>query len=349
MPSTLTPHSTTLTRTLRPQSTNKKTQFLGYIHAYRALSALFIVAVHCPVLLTAADDRIENVLLKGSTQLFLFMAGFIFQHLASKFEWKKYYLSKLQFIVLPYLFMNVPCILYRIFLGTSLEGKSTLEIAKATAYSLLVGNQMITFWFVPVICIFYLLAPVLIKLDKDKRIYYFLPFFVGLSLYYTRAIVGNPLVYFIHFFSSYLLGMFFSRNKDQIFLLSRKYFKGLVAVLLVIVAFEWQFPEVLEEQLQYVQKSILGALLLYLFRRYETRVPKQAGAIADMSFGIYLIHGLVLFVLSYVLNCVMPGKRLTYDLENYLFAFGLVAGLTVAFILLVQRLLGRYSRYAIGC
>jgi hypothetical protein len=333
-----------------PTKSTSKAEFLNYIQTYRAMAALCVVAVHCTALLTDGGKSIEGILFQRSTHMFVVMAGFVFQHLAKKFEWKKYYISKLKFVILPYILLNIPIILYRIFLGATLLKNGWFSACKAIMYSLLTGNHLITFWFIPMISLFYLAAPLFVLLDKDKRVYYFLPFFIVLSLYITRTneTTVNAFLMFIHFFSVYLTGMFLSRYKEQMFELIDMYLHYLLLCIIGLLVYEY-FYSYWAEQMQYIQKSALSLLLLYAFRKYDKYVPVQVNIIANMSFGIYLIHGLVVFGLGYSFKYLVNGGQLVYNLRNYLLVFLLIMTITVSCIKIVQLLAKEHSRKLIGC
>ncbi len=63
----------------------RKSQFLPYIHNFRGIAILYIVAFHCLSSFGWGDNilekRICNSLVVYGTVLFVFIAGFLFQHL----------------------------------------------------------------------------------------------------------------------------------------------------------------------------------------------------------------------------------------------------------------------------
>src|ERR1035438_1198168 len=74
--------------------------FLRYIHSFRALAIIFIVAAHCIALFDWASipwqRHLVLSLIPNGTVFFVFIAGFLFQHLSYKFEYRRYLKSKLQ-------------------------------------------------------------------------------------------------------------------------------------------------------------------------------------------------------------------------------------------------------------
>jgi hypothetical protein len=333
-----------------PIKSINKTEFLNYIQTYRAMAAICVVAVHCTALLTDAGKSIEGILFQRSTHMFVVMAGFVFQHLARRFEWKRYYVSKLKFVVLPYIILNIPIIFYRIFIGKSLLLNGWLAATESIMYSLVTGNHLITFWFIPMISLFYVAAPLLVLLDKDERIYYFLPFFIILSFCVTRTneTTVNAFLMFVHFFSVYVTGMFLSRYKEKVFKFLETYLYYLAFFIVALFVYEYLYS-CLYEQMQYMQKAALSLLLLYVFKKYDRYVPVQINVIANMSFGIYLIHGLVIFGLGYLFKRFVNGGHLVYNLQNYLFVFLLIMAITISCIKVVKLITKHHSRKFIGC
>jgi peptidoglycan/LPS O-acetylase OafA/YrhL len=66
-------------------STRKMRHFLPYIHNFRGIAILYIVAFHCHSSFGWGyhdlEKRIWNSLVVYGTVLFVFIAGFLFQHL----------------------------------------------------------------------------------------------------------------------------------------------------------------------------------------------------------------------------------------------------------------------------
>ena len=69
-----------------------KREMLNYINVFRGLAILLIVAGHTMQFGTKGtwinDTAFE--ILTGGTALFIFISGFLFQHLSDKFEYKTY-------------------------------------------------------------------------------------------------------------------------------------------------------------------------------------------------------------------------------------------------------------------
>ncbi|MGB0721085.1 MAG: acyltransferase family protein [Gammaproteobacteria bacterium] len=328
--------------------------FLGYIHYFRALAILFIVAGHSIDALVWNDNPLTGDLLRiyisnGST-LFVFIAGYLFQHLGHKFSAGRYYRAKLKNVILPYLLVSIPAIVvFTVF--------TEREIVPAGLYDQPVWMQVLMFyatgrhltplWFVPMITLFYLVGPLLIRADRDTRIYYGLPVFMLISCLNAR---GLPYESFVHFFSVYLLGMWASHYKERLNpLISGLPFLLVAAVLINAFAVsELVFMESTMTWLNYLQKTTLSLFFLGLFYRFNEHLDSPfVSYVADVSFGVFFIH-------SYFLTAnKMAYTHLTGTLpEGNLFIYVPVALVTlfacVLMIHIIKKLTGRHSRMLVG-
>jgi peptidoglycan/LPS O-acetylase OafA/YrhL len=321
-------------------------EFLPYLQTYRAVAALFVVSIHCPMLLTQEHEvSWLTLLFSRSTLLFVFMSGFIFQHLSPGFKPRRYYKSKVKNVLLPYTVLSFAYLAYKLCVTKTVPSLSVAALEYVT------GDVLMPYWFVPMLCLFYLAAPLLLRLDRDGRVYYALPAFMVVSLLVHRGYVpqGNSLGMFTHFFSVYLLGMFCSRHKEAVYRITHAHRYTLAVALVCMFFTEHMAPKFFVEQLQYVQKVLLTFMLLYVFRRYDHWVPKALKRLADISFGIYLLHSFVILFLQHVLNYVVHDIKLAYNSGYYVAILLLVMVLTVALIKATKLVLRRRSRYLIGC
>jgi surface polysaccharide O-acyltransferase-like enzyme len=323
-----------------------RNDFLGYIQTYRAIAAIFVIAVHCPWLLSDAHEAsFTTIIFNRSTQLFIFLSGFVFQHLSNKFNWKAYYISKFKNVIIPYFIISLPILLYRLFIS------KTIPDIEGFLVQLISGGALVPMWFIPTILLFYTIGPLLIKLDRNGFIYYLLPLFIALSLVVTRdkAVNNNQLILFAHFFSVYLLGMLCSKHKEQLYNLTDKCSLLLVCITVLLVIIQYLYPLVFTEQLQFIQKTLLSFLFLYWFRKYDDYVPKTIKSLADISFGIYLIHYLALSIIYFTLKCVTGKTCFDNTPLHYALLIAAVLVLTVMVIKIVKMSTKKYSRYFVGC
>ena len=194
--------------------------FLNYINAFRAVAIFFIVATHSVLVFSwdtsLVQKKILDIVIGSGTVFFLFIAGYLFQHLSSKFDTKKYYASKLQNILLPYLIISLPSIIYYVFISPRNWDANFVAQPEwlQVFYYYWWGLHLYNMWFIPVIALFYLLGPILIKGDKSNILYCLLPLFIFISVLVPRSLFTTD--NFLHFFSIYVLGMLASKYKSKI-------------------------------------------------------------------------------------------------------------------------------------
>ena len=87
-----------------------RTKILNYINVFRGLAILLIIMGHT---MQFGDNStlINNInceMICGGTALFIFISGFLFQHLSSKFEYKNYLSKKWTNVIMPYLIVSIP-------------------------------------------------------------------------------------------------------------------------------------------------------------------------------------------------------------------------------------------------
>src|SRR5688500_16715744 len=190
-----------------------KKGFISYIHNFRGFAILFVVAGH--VLLRWPDNSLTHLFFRtfweNGTVLFVFIAGYLFQHLSRKFEYKDYLTKKLQNVILPYLIVSTPIIIFRLvghdYPGFLLElhpDFDTWSWWNKITYFILHGAHMQQLWFVPMISIVYVLAPVLLYIDKNPKRYLILFLLIPASLIIPREPFSDIWRMFGHLISVYI-------------------------------------------------------------------------------------------------------------------------------------------------
>ena len=91
----------------------KKTKILNYINVFRGLAILLIIMGHTMQFGEANSwaHIINCEIICGGTALFIFISGFLFQHLSAKFEYRNYLSKKWTNVVAPYLITSIPGII----------------------------------------------------------------------------------------------------------------------------------------------------------------------------------------------------------------------------------------------
>ena len=298
------------------QQPPKKTKILNYINVFRGLAILLIIMGHT---MQFGDSKsIINMLncemICGGTALFIFISGFLFQHLSAKYEFKNYMSKKWTNVIMPYLVVSIPGII--------------LCLACPTAYKnsfagLRVHN--VPTWFIPMIIIFFLFSWLFLKLEKKGILYKLLPalFLVtillprGVAEYestigldyltkyyiYVKYILSN----FVHFLSLYVFGMYCSAHKEIIDkFYSKRWLLWILmlgfAALDIYAQYKYQYSNYT------ISKIFLTMLVLAYLKHYDEfilshkKTNSTLDFIAKYSFGLFFVHWYWFFAYNQIFN-----------------------------------------------
>jgi hypothetical protein len=324
---------------------------LQYIHNFRGLAIMFIVATHCvsifdwsqtPVL----HDVLARVVANGSI-FFLFIAGYLFDHLSASYRYQSYWATKMKFVVFPYLIVSIPAIIFFTFLAHR-EGLATGFYSqpkwKQIFDFLITGKHLAPFWFIPTIVIFYVVSPVLRRFFSLKIAYLTLPvlFFVGVQV--PR---GNALESFVHFLPIWVLGMACSRFRDQINIWFGRLLWPMIFVFLGLSAAGIHWAPGTHSWYSDLQKAVLTLIILECLRRIGHRGDRWFGLAGSLSFGIFFIHSYVITAAKIFIQWVST-EKLIGSLPLLLLAAFIAVVVTTLLVVLVKKVTGKRSRYLIG-
>ena len=335
------------------------------------MAIIFVVAGHCLSLFNwdgILSGGVLYSLMPNSTVFFVFIAGFLFQHLSGKFEYRDYIKKKSLNVLLPYLVLSLPVIIIRSLTHDGVFDPINLShwptFARTASWALLTGGHtMLQLWFIPMIALFYLVAPALLWVDRDGRFYRLLPVLLAVTtLVHRPSNTDHILQSCAYFLPVYIYGMWFSRHHER-----AMYWHGrwLAALLTLVTALTWLEVTFLKRagfiasaamfstehgtvDTNAVQKLLLCGVLLVILRRFGNVLRPQLSYLAEVSFGIFFLHGFFIKILHLYLvssRQVAPtGSFLLYGL-----AVTVTLALSTGCVWLARNLLGRYSRYVIGC
>ena len=326
---------------------NKKKSFLNYINVFRGLAILLIIAGHTMQFGESSSliHKINCELICGGTTLFIFISGFLFQHLSSKFEYKTYLKKKWTNVVLPYFITSLIgiafCFIYPQAYGNSFDGLNPmLQIPMFLSTGRIHNTPT---WFIPMIVLFFFCSCLLLKLERNGHLYKYLPLMFIITLIFPRvdvdynsiinlsytqkylACLGYVFNGFIHFFALYVFGMFCSKYKEVIDIF---YAKRLLLWFLMIGL------SAVNVYLSYrgiyssftISKTILTMLILGYLKHYDERIlrketlNKALDVTAKYSFGLFFVHWYWFFVYNQIfgLEKVIPLN------DNYIIVLGIV-------------------------
>ncbi len=326
----------------------KKKSFLNYINIFRGLAILLIIAGHT---MQFGDNsslihKINCEVVCGGTALFIFISGFLFQHLSAKFEYKSYLKKKWTNVILPYFLTSIVgilfCFIYPINYGNSFNGLNPLL---QIPMFLTTGRMHNTpTWFIPMIILFFFSSWILLKLEEKRILYKLLPLMFLITLIFSRtdvdynsiinltytqkylACLGYVFNGFIHFFSLYVFGMYCSKNKEVIDVF---YNKRLLLWILMIglsgVNVYLSYKGIYSSFT--VSKTVLTMLVLGYLKHFDEWLiskpvlNKSLDITAKYSFGLFFVHWYWFFVYNqfFGLEKVVP----VVD-NNYILVLGIV-------------------------
>jgi len=314
----------------------KKTKILNYINVFRGLAILLIVAGHTMQFgeIGSLTQKISVEIFAGGTALFIFISGFLFQHLSAKYEFKNYLSKKWTNVIQPYFWTAIPGILLCLFAptnyGNSFDGLN--QFLQIPIFLSIGRVHNIPTWFIPMICIFFLSSWILLWLERKNILYKLLPIYFLITIFLPRqdvdystvqgltysmkylAYVKYIFVGFIHFFSMYVFGMFLSKYKEKIDSFYNA--RWLFWILMIGTAIANVYSS-----LNYgisngtISKIFATILLLAYLKHYDewllshTRLNKALDIIAKYSFGIFFVHWYFFYLYNQIFglsNVVSP-------------------------------------------
>lgn len=332
----------------------KSSSFLRPIDHLRVIAMSLVVASHI-LYAWGGEPHAEyiNAFIKHGTVMFVFIAGYLFQHLSYKFDYKTYLSKRVTSVLVPYLIVSAPMIFIRIWqqLPPTIsvhyaDNFTTWPMWQQAGYMILTGSHLLPLWFIPTIWIYYLLGPLFYKGDQTRIIYKLLPIFILASFFIPRLWLDNIPSMFIHFLSVYILGMLCSRYKDEFLKITSKY--HVVLIIAAIVASVLAVYTVGNGQILFVQKMLFCWLFFYWLWRYDNKVPAFWARLADISFGVYLVHFYFVMGIRFALINVVH-LNITNAYLYWLVHFIIVMIAVCSFLLIYRKITPKLSKLTVGC
>ena len=333
--------------------------FLNYIHNFRGLAILLIVAQHCMDSFQWNQQEMTYHLLafiiRDATSLFMFISGFLFQYLSYKFDYKSYMKNKLRYIILPYLIVSAPAIIILMFIRQRYAPGSDFyshPVIVQIMLFYLTGSHITAFWFIPMITVYYILSPLFIRLDKFRLTYYLIPLFFLVSIWTPTS--ENILNACISYFPDYMLGMCCSRYREKILEMNSKFLILLILIYFFIMGVYicgFRFRMINVHIISYLSKTVLNFFLITILYRYENKIRLKWDYLAGISLGIYFLHSYIIQILRFFIAGSMGGFLPVkgHIVISLLLFFIIVVALTSLMIDGIKKISGKYSRYLIGC
>jgi fucose 4-O-acetylase-like acetyltransferase len=347
-----------------------KEDFLNYLHNFRGFAIILIVGVHCRTTLPWAENSIvQKLLLYGldfSTILFVFISGFLFQYInAEKFDYARYLTKKIQYVILPYILVSIPALVDKLFIETDAywmtDFYKSLNIFAKIIYMLLTGKHSGPFYFIPVITVIFLLAPVFNYLQKLKIFHGIAFVIVAAGMFsYNYGYYATFLESLIYFIPVYVFGIWACKNRTYILTLKSYWILALLVIYITIFTLEMTQVITVDRMkffgsVQYFslpfnwgkfKVMILAIILLYTFYKLNDYKLPLLKTLGNYSFGIYFIH--IYFINTVVLALHHFNISFEQNLLIYLTYLTLIMGASMGVVYIVKIIFGKQSRLIIG-
>jgi probable poly-beta-1,6-N-acetyl-D-glucosamine export protein len=340
------------------------------IHLLRGAAIVLVVAVHCTQSIAWREGdwqaELMNVIFWDGSGVFFMVAGFLFQHLSRKFDYRDYLWRKLTNVLLPFALVSIPGIVHTLgYLDLPRVHPELVDLPKWMLVAFLYaypGEQYnYPLWFIPVMATYFLMAPAFIWLLRRPNWFLMaLGVFCVYSLLHARPSIVKyqHISLTLYWMSSYMLGMAASLYRDKVAVWVDRYHLVLWAtwVVIIFVQFAWlgdgsgdrfkanEAHTRLTLNLYFIQKAILFFALMALFRRFQHRRLAVVDTLATWSFPIFFLH-------AYFLQAIFKSKfgiPLQGSILNLTITTVVVIAFSLALTVLTQKLFGVKSRYILG-
>ncbi|PCK00768.1 MAG: hypothetical protein COA42_23710 [Alteromonadaceae bacterium] len=347
-------------------------QFIPSLHAFRGFAIINIVAIHAIEFffyfagtseITEKPDLTpfswaESILFHDSTLYFTFISAILFSMILAERGYSSFFRSKLTNVVLPYLIFT-SLITWRSWgLTPAIFDGSVLEFLAQVGKNLITGGAIFSYWYIPVLLVLYLATPIFAKLlSMEKAKWLAVPIILA-PLVCSRAWPDITWTNFAYFLGAYMLGMVVGSNYRQtielierylyLFILTAVASTAVLAGLFYLDKPKWGMIA-FDESAWYVQKIAIAGLVILLFERTMTCVPKWLDILGNYAFTIYFLHTYLLFEMySITVKIIAPPTSLPIILALAILNVVLVITFSVVITYVCKLLLGKYSRRIVG-
>lgn len=368
--------STTFAVSRRSDNEMKRNSFDWGVHYLRAFAIVCILLNH---LWWWMSPRAARAFFVGSTIYFLFISGYLCEYLAIRHptDPKTYYRRKCTNVVCPYLFWSLLVLLVVHYTGTERVGVISPDILswRNLPRVFLFGWAQIPYWYIPFVCILFLVSPYLVRLNNRGLILLFFAFVSLAACIPVRPdarIDGDPVSFVLQYTCfgwSYLLGFVYARFKSKI----DPYLNGFAIPSLafgVLLGFRTLHPEwfvlscISSDALkpfssifvlggwpaQALQKLFFLVPVIVLSNRFSGKRMALLDCLAKCSFTMYFAH--YFFVTDFVrlYRMILPEFSSGPILRGVV-----ICGVSLLFVMfnlflsmILKRLFGRWSRRFVG-
>jgi peptidoglycan/LPS O-acetylase OafA/YrhL len=315
----------------------------------------------------SANHQLYRFLLEifqGATLVFVMISGYLFQHLSNKFNYYNYLTTKFKNVILPYIIISLPGVMLLLtkseFLAENPELQGSPLWARVIFLYIYGGAQLnYVLWFVPVMTIYYLLAPIFIKFLRNPALFLSLIVLIPSAILAHRTTVQkyHHFQLAFYFLPAYMTGMLAGLYREKVRDFTDHYIIILLIAFLCVLFGHFFLTDYDGSYVQeifstengvidwiFVQKFLLFFILLYIFRRLDRFNLSALDYIATVSFAIFFLHIYVLYVYSHIIHW----HQYAGNLQNLVLLLIMTISCSTFLAYLSRRFFGRTSRMLIG-
>lgn len=339
--------------------------FQQNVHNFRAFAILGVVGAHSLQNFSWESGSLLficlDTLFNQSTIWFAFIAGYLFQALSGRYQTGSYYRKKIVNVLTPYVLCSIPALVVAIFFipQEMPAGFGDYGAFKQALLFLVTGKHLAPYWYIPMITVIFVLAPLLIFTDRHPRLYWALLLLIPLSGYLGRdgLLIHTALPpYFsqlskaVYLLSPYLFGMLCSRYHETLLATVSRHWVLLLIASISLFGLEVTYYHE-TTYLMFAFKMVSAPLILWSLRREFGGFQSSLDRIASWSFGIFFIHGYVLGLTSLVVQKSTGAEDFSAaNPVTYILFYCTVVLASLGCIYLVKKIVGDgNSTRLIGC
>lgn len=279
-----------------------------YIHNLRGFAIFLVVLAHAVFVLPNLDSlSYLRYILINSTLLFMVIGGFLFSEIATRYTYRKYLLSKIKNVVLPYILISLPAVLLYILkiktthLWMDMDVFYQHNVLFQYLYLMITGAHLGPLWFIPMIIVFYLLFPAFKWVNQQSSFYVLLFLSLLVAIYIGRPMLNsNAFLSFLYFLPAYLFGIWLHKNQHTV--IKMKSITELIVIGIITLCLLLYYLFGYSSHYDLILKLVLSFSLFCLFAKYFDNNNQLLNKLAQFSFFLFFIHGYFVGFIRQIIN-----------------------------------------------
>ena len=267
----------------------------------------------------------------------------VFQYLKARFGYRKYLITKVRNVFLPYVVMSCPALIVYVVglkMGLILSAIQTDYIINNIVHALLTGSRLAPFWFIPMMAIFFIFAPAIHLVDTKPILYLVLIPLFALSFWVGRT-PNHPFQNALFYLPVYVSGMLASNQRERLIPFLRSGWPMLLTLSLVPWTIDSGAPGL--DYAFLISKLLWCLCIMGMIDAFDAKIPAWFDTLGDMSFGIFFVH-------YYIISCIKNANAWlgASGISFVVVTFTITLLASILFVICSRKILGQRSRVMIG-